>query len=253
MCDKKNIGHILITEKILKIDNIALHLFFTEKEITHLHHANTLATSVTFIQNGGLLSRGYVEKNGLYQTFQSSDSDDKLFDVWDDIFLDTADLHAYFKRQNKYGPILFKFNIDFLLNESLDIWITKDNPIYWQSIISVNDRYFQTIDEVRLKWDEIENQKKMITIRKPYKPVLFDYLEEIVVDNPKVNYKEEIACSTEMITALDVVTQNNQQLRNKAKQRECSSCYCYQNYSNEVTDDELAKLFLPRRYHPKLK
>lgn len=232
----------------MKIDNIKLHSFFTEQGITHLHHANTLATSVTFIQNGGLLARGDLERNGLYQTFQSSDSDDKLFDVWDDVFLDTDDLHTYFRRQNKYGPILFKFNIDFLLNENLDIWITKNNPIYWHGVTSVQDRYFQNIDEVRLKWDEIEKQRKMITVRKPNKPVLFNSLEEIIVDDPRAQYNGTVF-STEMINALDAVTQNDQKLRNKAKLRICNSCYCYQNYLTEVTVDTLAKLFLPQQFH----
>lgn len=39
-----------------------------EKEVKHLYHANTVATACTFLENGGLLSRGYVEDHDLFQT-----------------------------------------------------------------------------------------------------------------------------------------------------------------------------------------
>ena len=231
----------------MKIDNIQLHSFFREKGIFHLHHANTLATSITFIQNGGLLSRGGVKKNGLFQTSQTSDSYDRIFDVWDDVFLDTADLHAFFNRQNKYGPVMFKFNIDFLLSDELNIWITKNNPIYWHSVTSMQERYFQSIDELKDKWDGIERQRKMITVRKPGIPILFNALEEILVDDPRVQV-DGVVLSTEMINAIDTVAKGNKTLRNKVKFRECSSCYCYQNYLKEVTPDELSKLFFLQQH-----
>ena len=99
----------------MKLNNLELHKFFQEKGITHLYHANTVTTSISFIQAGGLLSRGDVEKNDLLQTAQESDGVDKTFDVWNDIFLDTADLHKLFSRQNRYGPVLFVFDVNLLL------------------------------------------------------------------------------------------------------------------------------------------
>lgn len=44
-----------------------------EKGVTHLYHANTVATACTFIENNGLLSRGAVDDLGLYQTSQATD------------------------------------------------------------------------------------------------------------------------------------------------------------------------------------
>ena len=231
----------------MKIDNIQLHSIFREKGIFHLHHADTLTTSITFIQHGGLLSRGEVEKNGLFQTSQTSDSYDRIFDVWDDVFLDTADLHAFFKRQNKYGPVMFKFNIDFLLSDELNIWITKNNPIYWHSVKSMQERYYQSIDELRDKWDGIDRQRRMITVRKPGMPILFNALEEIVLDDPRVQV-DGVVFSTEMMNAIDTATKGNQMLRDKVKPRVCNSCYCSHNYLKEVPRDELSKLFLPQQH-----
>ena len=56
----------------MKINNTELHQLFTEKGIHFLFHANTVSTSRTFIEQGGLLSRGAIEQNGLMQTVQSS-------------------------------------------------------------------------------------------------------------------------------------------------------------------------------------
>lgn len=82
----------------MRLDNRELHDLLIEKGVTHFYHANTLATSITFIENGGLLSRGDVETNGFFQTPQTSDADDVMFDVWHDVFIDIVDLHGLFPR-----------------------------------------------------------------------------------------------------------------------------------------------------------
>lgn len=37
----------------MKIDNIQLHSFLRSQDITNFHHANTVATAISFIRNGG--------------------------------------------------------------------------------------------------------------------------------------------------------------------------------------------------------
>lgn len=83
-----------------------IYSILKEKEVPYLYHANTVASSLTFIQNRALLSRGFVERKGLFQTPQKSDTGDKEFDVWEHIFFDGADLHLKYKRCNHYGPVL---------------------------------------------------------------------------------------------------------------------------------------------------
>lgn len=230
----------------MKLNNQELHALFIEKGITHLHHANTVATSITFIENDGLLSRGDVEAHNLCQTYQASDEEDKLFDVWHDVFVDTADLHEWFGRQNLYGPILFKFNIDFLLKDDLEVWVTKNNPMYWNADLSSSDKYFQSVQELRDSWNSIERQKKMVTIRKPGRPILFENLEKVLVDDPKVKIYDNCTLSTEMSKALGKATENCLALRPLFEYRSCSSCYCHSNYLNQVVPEQLARLFLPK-------
>src|SRR5688572_22002176 len=85
-----------------------------DKGIHNLYHANTIATSITFLNQKSLLSRKYVADNGLIQTGQYSDEKDKKFDIWDGIFLDAMDIHTEFNRRNKYGPFLFSFNTELI-------------------------------------------------------------------------------------------------------------------------------------------
>ncbi|MUK47531.1 hypothetical protein GNP79_18495 [Aliivibrio fischeri] len=232
----------------MKLNNLELHQFFQEKEILHLHHANTVATSVSFILSGGLLSRGDIEHSTLTQTIQESDEEDKEFDVWHDVFLDTADLHGYFPRQNLYGPVLFKFDINFLLQDDVDVWITKNNPMYWTAALSNEERYFQSVDELRSSWDQYERQKKMITIRKPGRPVLFSALEEIVIDDPRIQIHGDTHMFNEMKTALFSSTEGFQGLRDKFIIRECGYCYCRDNYLHQVSTEQSARLFLPKEH-----
>ncbi len=81
----------------------------------NLHHANTVTTSCTFLENGALLSRGYVQKYGLEQTPQGSDDIDKKYGIWDAVFLDQVDIHFRGGRRkgpNQYGPVLFVLDLD---------------------------------------------------------------------------------------------------------------------------------------------
>lgn len=232
----------------MKLNNFELYDFLKEKGILQLYHANTVATSISFFQAGGLLSRGDIEKNGLFQTSQSSDEKDRRFDVWDDIFLDTVDLHRFFNRQNAYGPVLFVINIEFLLKDEVDIWITKNNPVYWDSRLSDVDKYFQDVVELRTKWESIERQRKMITIRKPNKIMFFSSLDKIIVDDPNMKIFDDIQVFNEVEKALLAATKNLSFLTDKFNVRKCCSCYCAYNYLNEVPLERVAKFFLPKEH-----
>lgn len=236
----------------MKLDNKGLHEFLTEKGVLYLFHANTVASSISFILAGGLLSRGDVEKRNIFQTPQASDHKDKLFDVWNDIFLDAEDLHAKFNRNNKYGPVLFKFSIDFLLDDDLEIWITKSNPIDWAEKLRESDRYYTNVAQYAADWGGENSQRRMITVRKPHSPALFPSLEEIILDTSagKVyeGYEfEAIDTASIAAHALKSATETHRGLRSMITLRACNAkCYCAENYSREIDDSELAKLFLPR-------
>ncbi|MEN0036412.1 MAG: hypothetical protein AAGC78_05065 [Cellvibrio sp.] len=231
----------------MKLDNEKLYAFLKSKGILNLFHANTVATSITFIEEGGLLSRHDVEERDLYQTPQTSDDIDKLFDVFGDVFLDTADLHRHFSRQNYYGPVLFKFNLELILDDEMEIWVTKDNPIHWDRRSESEENYFQSVKMLSKEWDKYDLQRKMFTIRKPGKPIIFDYLEEIILDNPRVKIGD-VSLKKESRIALKKVTERKPRLKELLSWRECGHCFCQDNYFNQVRTPELIQKFLPA-YH----
>ncbi|CUB03542.1 hypothetical protein [Marinomonas fungiae] len=223
----------------MKLNNLELHEFLSSKNITHFFHANTVATSSFFIKAGGLLSRGDVEKMGGKQTEQSSDDLDKNFDVWFDIFLDTTDLHSFFSRQNHYGPVLFKINIDFLLDSDLDVYVTKNNPIYWSNSMKEEDRYFIDVQELSDSWATRKRQRMMFTIRKPGGPILFNSVEEVIIENPKVLIGEEKI--DPLHEGIKILTASG---LNRYSIRDCYNCFCESNYLNQVTVESIADKFL---------
>lgn len=229
----------------MKLDNKELYALLIEKGIHYLHHANTVSTSITFISQEGLMSRGGIESNGLYQSEQSSDNDDKKYNVWNDIFLDCEDLHGYFPRQNFYGPVLFKFPVKLILKEDYNIWVTKDNPIYWNDKMTDSQKYFTSVSELREKWDLYQCQKKMITIRNVFEAISFEYLTEIIVDNPCVSVSG-VVLFKESIKGLNSAIAEKTYLIEKIKERCCSkTCYCRSNYLYRVSSQDLKRLFLP--------
>ncbi len=231
----------------MKVNNIQLYNFLRERGLNNFYHANTVSTSLTFIENNGLLSRGLVERNMLHQTSQDSDTEDKAFDVWDDIFIDIADLHGFFPRQNLYGPVLFEIDNTFLLEDNIDIWVTKNNPMFWSANLSQEDKYFQGFEDLNLYWEKYATQRKMFTIRKAQRPVLFNYTRRIVLDNPSVIIYGDTNLFNEARNGLYNVTQGLPELRAMLTVRKCNNCFCHNNYLG-FTANHLAKLFLPRQH-----
>jgi hypothetical protein len=118
-----------------------------------LHHANTVTTSCTFLENAALLSRGYVETHRLKQTAQSSDAVDKKYGIWNAVFLDHIDIHYRGGRRkgaNQYGPVLFVFDSNLLLRlpPGTDVRVTKSNPIHWYDKQKEEDRWYLTPEEL---------------------------------------------------------------------------------------------------------
>ncbi|MBL0310229.1 MAG: hypothetical protein IPP77_11290 [Bacteroidetes bacterium] len=176
-----------------KLSGQEVYQILKKKGVRYMHHSNTVATSITFIQNRALLTRHFVESEGLYQTPQKSDPEDKKFDVWDSVFLDGEDLHNRYSRANKYGPVLFKFKLELLVSPSIkEVYITKTNPWYWKNTTSLENKYYKsTVDLNRdyLTGRSLDSQI-MFTVRSPGTEIkLNKFLHSIVLDIPKLLIK----------------------------------------------------------------
>lgn len=108
-----------------------------------------MRTACTFLSESALLSRGYVENHGLDQTPQSSDSIDKKYRIWNDVFLDTIDIHYRASQRNYYGPVLFILDLDVLIHSPIStVWITRKNPTNWVPGERRFERYFSSISRL---------------------------------------------------------------------------------------------------------
>ncbi|MEZ4858531.1 MAG: hypothetical protein R2781_06945 [Flavobacteriaceae bacterium] len=178
-------------DSIYNLDKIELHKILTEMGVANLYHANTVSTSITFLNEKNLLSRKYIEDNNLFQTKQISDANDKEFNVYDDIFLDFIDIHRVLKRANKYGPFLFLFNIDLLKSDRIKhIRITKKNPLYWRKDQSEKDWYFSDLKEFAEKYkkgNRYSDFSSMLIIKDVQgKLALRPHIKQFVIDNPNL-------------------------------------------------------------------
>lgn len=132
----------------MELDSGEVLQALTELGCPTLFHANTVLTSCSCLWANRLLSRNAVEEKGLPQTPQISDDQDKKLGLYDDVFLDFADLHVSFKRANKYGPVLFEFSAQHVLSSlPIGVWITKSNPVHWRS--AKKQEWFRSVDEFR--------------------------------------------------------------------------------------------------------
>lgn len=159
------------------INGTELYDLLLENKVTNLYHANTLSTSITFLNEGKLLSREFVENNNLFQTPQDTDKKDKTLGIWNDLFLDTFDLTSKFNI-NCYGPITFVIKLEFI--KDYKILVTKNNPCYWNT----NRNYLRGIDDFK-KAKYPKSADHMITINNA-QIELNDYLEKIIYYNTEL-------------------------------------------------------------------
>lgn len=157
---------------------------YMRRGIRFLYHANVVVTSLTFIKQDGLLSRGAVADRGLPQGSQESDQKDKDFGVWNNIFLDSVDIHKRAQDRNKYGPVLFEFSIDVLDSPCIEeVKVTKENPEDWDSL-DPEERYFENAEELSANFQK-GNFKQELLLKIRNDDVLpFDCLSSVILDNP---------------------------------------------------------------------
>ncbi len=213
-----------------------IYKILTQIGATHLHHANSVSTSCTFLEQGGLLSRAFVEAHGLNQTPQSSDQKDKKYGIWDRIFVDHVDIHDRGGRKkgpNQYGPILFQFNVEMLLHlpSGTDIQVTKRNPVHWYDNEPDTGRWFQDPQELE-KNIHFGDFDKMLVIQTPFGKLEFPNHEaHVILDNPQQQVSSGVDAYTHAVSRLKQAAQKGQ-VKLSIESRVCQAgCICLKKYA----------------------
>lgn len=216
------------------------------KGITHLYHANTVITSCHFLKRGALLSREKIEKLKLAQTEQSSDKIDKKYGIYNDIFIDSCDIHKRANQINHYGPVLFKINLDIINNESIgEMYITKENPSNWNPLDDIASYWFQNVKEVNEDFGEFHFKQILVLRNCKGKLPLIDFLEEIIVDEPSRNFPKKLDTVSYSIGALKLAYALGPLENVDFKVRKCSGfCTCKNSYKG-FDKKMLIKFFSP--------
>jgi hypothetical protein len=222
------------------------HVFdaLSQKGVTELHHANSVATACQFIRAGSLLSRGSVERLGVVQTPQASDEADRRYSIWFDVFLDSVDIHKRASRANAYGPVLFVFDINIInANGTGRIWVTKLNPTKWASNAD-NKRWFQNKDDleenfVKGRFDQ------MLVLRHCGGALPFGkHLKKIVLDDPKCTTQQDVDLYSMSVGALRLAMQDAK-IDVPIRRRSCTEkCSCEQYWGAD--DERLFQMFDPK-------
>jgi hypothetical protein len=203
---------------------------------THIHHANSVITSCTFLQQGGVLSRGFAEDHGLKQSLQPSDELDKKYDIWHRIFLPHVDIHdrgGQKKGPNQYGPALFVFDLDVLLRlpKGTESRVTKKSPAHWYDTEPESGRWFQSAEELEqsIGYGDID---KMLAIQTPLGK--FDFPNRrarIILDDPQRQVSSGENAYTYAENRLKAAAAVGQ-VEVSIERRECQpGCICVEKYA----------------------
>lgn len=203
----------------------------------HLHHANSVSTSCTFLEQGGLASRGFVQSRGLIQTPQSSDAIDQKYHIWDSVFVDHVDIHdraGRVKGPNQYGPVLFKLDMDVLLElpPGSAVLVTKKNPIYWRDNDPDSVRWFQSQEELKANL-YYGNFDKMLVIQTPSGKLDFPNRSTLItLDNPQRKVSSGQDAYTYAETQLNQAAMAGQVQVSIIPRRCRYDCTCVQKYAS---------------------
>lgn len=230
----------------MNLNKKKLFKIFKRKNIEYLYHANSVVNSCHFLNHGSLLSREKVEKLNLPQTEQSSDSKDKKFKIFNDIFVDSCDIHKRGNKKNHYGPIVFKISIDILKDDCVnEVWITKNNPINWKDIESEESLWFQNLDEIKIDFDEFSFAQILVFRECNGVIQLKNYIKEILIDDPKKSFSSIIDLYSYTKGGLMYAYNIGPLYNITFKRRKCSlACECLKEYSN-YGNVNLKKYFSP--------
>lgn len=170
----------------MELNTLEVFKLLKAKGMNELFHANTVATSCGFLEKGALISRGSMERLGLKQTPQYTDSIDKYYSLWYDIFLDSSDIHYTIKDINQYGPVLFVIDLAILNNAANgNVWITKCNPTEWKNV-EESKRWFVSLKDVEDNYSIGVFGYHLVFRHCGGELNIKEHLKEIVLDNPQM-------------------------------------------------------------------
>ena len=217
-----------------------------EKGVDSICHANSVITACQFLRLKSLLSRGTVERKGLYQTSQKSDQLDQRLGIWFDIFTDSVDIHKRARRANAYGPVLFKFDSEIIQDSYTGkVWVTKLNPTKWKGK-GHESRWFTSIDDLKTNFVK-GSFDQMIVFRHCGGELPFgNFLQEVVLDDPERKSPNGIDYYSMAFGALTFAKTEGASAVIVKKRKCVASCSCAVHYKTNL--EITREMFFPKPF-----
>lgn len=232
---------------MLSVSPTQLYDFLKSKGVDYLYFSSTVKNTCSMLCSNTLMSLRVLSLNELPMTPIDNENAYKHSCMWNKISLYLYNLHGYFTRQNKNGPVSLKISVEFLLDlHEKDLYISKRNPLNWKSTLTKNDICYSSVEEFSEIFDTLYDERKIhktiILIRdKKSKIDLSKHLCEVSLDY--LNNKHLLFKRSEK--ALKDVLKASHLNHIPFTILKCDNfCFCQTNY-NEMTKDELENLFLP--------
>ncbi len=208
--------------------------------VSGLYHANSVATACQFLKARSLLSRGTVERLGAKQTPQGSDSIDKRYSIWFDVFTDSVDIHARSSRANAYGPVLLVLNTAIITRGHPGaIWVTQSNPTKWPDT-SRSSRWFQSAADLEKGFVKGRFDQMIVFRHCGGELHLRSHLEAIILDDLS-HSDADVDTYSQAVGALRFAMSEGQldvpiRRRKCAKGCKCAAAYTDNNYRRRMFD-----------------
>lgn len=200
------------------------------KGVNKVHHANSVITSCQFLRRGALLSRGSIEKHGLFQTPQKSDMLDKEFGVWFDVFTDTVDIHERAGNINFYGPVLFVLDLDLLSKvDGGSVRVTKLNPQKWEGK-SDEEKWFVSLADLQANFIKGRFDQMLVFRNCGGELSIKECLTEIILDDPQL-HTTNLDIYSMAFGALKLAMSESGMTNISISKRKCAdNCACIKSY-----------------------
>lgn len=232
---------------MIAVSPAELHTFLKNKGVKYLYYTSSVKSSCSMLEYGELISKHHLNHKKLPMTEPDNSDLEKRVSMWNKIPFYICDLHGYFTRQNKQGPVCFVVDIDFLSEvHEKDLYISKRNPVNWKKNLKSNQICYSSVKEFAEEFDTLLQNRKahknIILIRDKKSSInLKKYLVKIIIDKPDRRHLLFVKAQKALKSALEKSELTNIPL----SIRECKNfCFCQTNYE-EMSIEEIEKLFLP--------
>lgn len=234
----------------MNLTNRELYDFLKFNGIKYLYHVTTISTAIGFIKHGGFISRKLAKDMDISYILRRDEAFYEEFDIYNDIFFNSFDLHIFYKRPNYFGNVTFLVTIDILIDDDMpSIVITKNNPLYWNK--SIKHIYYDTIDEYIKDFynamNNLELYQQMYYAFKHCNDIIpfGKYLKTIIVDNPHYSFNRQDIFKPSFKRLKKVVRESK--LKADLIERKCpSNCMCTLYY-HDLEEVDLLRIY---DYHP---